>query len=609
MSQKDYDLNLRFGMKPFKSMRLPKLFSLFIFFILISFSCEDQTEINVTPKSHPDFVPISQVTDLSPFVRLQLDQLLTQGYSQESVFYYSGTEKSAWQKAGQLGGRAFSDGFLQQLTVGNEDEPGKSGINARYRCHDNVWEESYRDGQGNLQWRLAAYECPEYDNSRPAYVGTFYDLGDLDSFEQGDGGGGGAGSSSGGSYYTGSGNLSGEGPVAVIELSISEEKALVFRDVEVMTALREVLADPEIAALQISLVNDVSDPLITKWYNLFKKYGTRLATALVKQDIMLIFGDNPDKEKIMIAIHTILDGAGFFPIAGEVADGINGIIYIAEEDYFNATLSGISLAVPVAGDMVGKGVKLVLGLIENASPAGRATVELFKKAGFGQMRDFVVKLAALPMDQFTKLLNDALANHSLLGDILTNPRLVDAWKKLDDLGDIALNQLRKDSDFLKKFDEVVNDVDLNKHLFEGEPEVVDGLLRKVSGVHSNKNLIPTSQTSGISRGDVRIQPGSKVDLGNGYYEAKVQIYGDKGAPGGTYVDGWVKGKKSTFFPDGWSVEKTQAEIARGVKLKVPDPDFAISNGNTAFKAVMTDGTKLQLLYDGEKLVSAFPNFK
>lgn len=56
-------------------------------------------------------------------------------------------------------------------------------------------------------------------------------------------------------------------------------------------------------------------------------------------------------------------------------------------------------------------------------------------------------------------------------------------------------------------------------------------------------------------------------------------------------------------------KKTQVEIANGIKNKVPDPDFPTSNGNTAFKATMTDGNKLQMVYDGDKLISAFPNLR
>lgn len=200
----------------------------------------------------------------------------------------------------------------------------------------------------------------------------------------------------------------------------------------------------------------------------------------------------------------------------------------------------------------------------------------------------------------------------LLDDIYSNPGgsdLTDAWKSVDNLGDRAFDHLKKDPNFLRKLEEVRNDVDLNRHIFYGDQKLEGSLLRGVSGVHSNKRLVPPSQTGGFSRGDVRLQPGTKSNLGNGYYDAKVQIYGDKGAPGGTYVDDWLKGKKSTFFPDSWNPEKIQAEIAYGIRNKVPDPSFPVSSGNKAFKGIMTDGTKLELVYDGNKLISAFPNLR
>ena len=188
--------------------------------------------------------------------------------------------------------------------------------------------------------------------------------------------------------------------------------------------------------------------------------------------------------------------------------------------------------------------------------------------------------------------------------------MINSWKKVDNLNDNAFAQLKKDPDFLKKFDDVAKDTDLNKHIFDGDltPDA-NGLYREVSGIHSNKKLKPSSQNTGLNRGDARIQPDTRKELGNGYYEAKVQMYGDKGLPNGSYENGWLKGKKSTFFPDSWSPEKIQAEIANSIKNKVPDLDFPVSRGNTAFKATMTDGTKLQMLYDGDKLISAFPNLK
>jgi len=189
---------------------------------------------------------------------------------------------------------------------------------------------------------------------------------------------------------------------------------------------------------------------------------------------------------------------------------------------------------------------------------------------------------------------------------------VDAWKKIDNFvasGDNAFAQLKKSPDFLKIFDEVVNNEGLYKHIFKGDPKYENGLLRDVGGVHSNKYLKPSSQTTGFIKGDVRIQPGTEKQLGNGYYEAKVQVYGDKGVRPEVYTDDWLKGKNSTFFPDSWSIEKIQAEIARGINNKVIDTDFKVTDGNTAFKAIMSDGVKLQIVYSGDKIISAFPNLR
>ncbi|MEY3241621.1 MAG: hypothetical protein RIR11_3060 [Bacteroidota bacterium] len=47
-------------------------------------------------------------------------------------------------------------------------------------------------------------------------------------------------------------------------------------------------------------------------------------------------------------IHNILDACGLIPIAGEICDGANGLIYLAEGDYLNAVTS-LASVVPVAG--------------------------------------------------------------------------------------------------------------------------------------------------------------------------------------------------------------------------------------------------------------------
>jgi hypothetical protein len=69
----------------------------------------------------------------------------------------------------------------------------------------------------------------------------------------------------------------------------------------------------------------------------------------------------------MESLHTALDVVGFVPVVGEVANGLNALIYLGEGDYANAALSGVAL-IPVAGGaalaarMGARGVKVVKGL-------------------------------------------------------------------------------------------------------------------------------------------------------------------------------------------------------------------------------------------------------
>jgi hypothetical protein len=66
-------------------------------------------------------------------------------------------------------------------------------------------------------------------------------------------------------------------------------------------------------------------------------------------------------------VHGALDAVGFIPGVGEVADGINGVLYVAEGNYVAASLSLMSM-IPLVGDMskVGKwGLKAGQDAIDN----------------------------------------------------------------------------------------------------------------------------------------------------------------------------------------------------------------------------------------------------
>lgn len=78
---------------------------------------------------------------------------------------------------------------------------------------------------------------------------------------------------------------------------------------------------------------------------------------------------------IMDWVHTGLDVAGLIPGVGEIADGINTLLYCAEGDKANAALSAAAM-VPFLGwgasgtKLVGKGAKIVKGLDKAEDGAG-----------------------------------------------------------------------------------------------------------------------------------------------------------------------------------------------------------------------------------------------
>ena len=69
------------------------------------------------------------------------------------------------------------------------------------------------------------------------------------------------------------------------------------------------------------------------------------------------------------AVHTILDGVqigldvvGLVPVVGEIADGVNALIYVGRGDYVNASLSAAAMIpfvgwAATGGKMINKGLK------------------------------------------------------------------------------------------------------------------------------------------------------------------------------------------------------------------------------------------------------------
>ncbi|MGB3467723.1 MAG: hypothetical protein WBA74_20725, partial [Cyclobacteriaceae bacterium] len=65
-------------------------------------------------------------------------------------------------------------------------------------------------------------------------------------------------------------------------------------------------------------------------------------------------------------------------------------------------------------------------------------------------------LDKLPISSIKSLLGDLSESPALVSAILEKPALIDAWKKLSDMARIIPSALRKNPDFVKKFDDVAN---------------------------------------------------------------------------------------------------------------------------------------------------------
>ncbi|CAL2083493.1 exported protein of unknown function [Tenacibaculum sp. 190524A02b] len=155
--------------------------------------------------------------------------------------------------------------------------------------------------------------------------------------------------------------------------------------------------------------------------------------------------------------------------------------------------------------------------------------------------------------------------------------------------------ITRGADNVEAFTKIINNSKLNKHLFEGDISKIikaDGSIKyKVTGVHSNKAFL---------KGDVRIKSGTKtIPNSKGYYKAKIEakIDGFINAQGTNWK---VKEKTSTFFPDSWSIEKIQSEVAIAFQNK------KLILGNK-FEGVMSDGTKLNMFLDElDNIKTVFP---
>ncbi len=169
--------------------------------------------------------------------------------------------------------------------------------------------------------------------------------------------------------------------------------------------------------------------------------------------------------------------------------------------------------------------------------------------------------------------------------------------QLDEFGD-AVNAAYKavkediprsvwdDLDFLKAFDDLLNNASAKKHIFEGE-------------INSSGNATGAHHINAINQGTARKIPGTQISGPNDLYKVKVEVR----KPDGTWVPKTANGGYSSFFPDNWSVDRTMAEIAHAYKNKT------LVGGNE-FKGYSIDANiaiHMYLRSDGST-ITAFPSF-
>jgi hypothetical protein len=191
--------------------------------------------------------------------------------------------------------------------------------------------------------------------------------------------------------------------------------------------------------------------------------------------------------------HSMLDVVGFIPLAGEIADAVNGVWYLLENEKGEAILCFSSILVPVVGDIAAKGGKWAFKIIkstktgsivikfssENIEKAKRFSeavwqdISKFKVRFFNNSRQLTVFenlvnqiLKHLDEQQIGKLMEHltTIDNAKLLkfitvcektslnvGELVAKVGVDDFAKLIDDFADNTdlLSKLLKDDDLLK----------------------------------------------------------------------------------------------------------------------------------------------------------------
>jgi len=187
-----------------------------------------------------------------------------------------------------------------------------------------------------------------------------------------------------------------------------------------------------------------------------------------------------------------------------------------------------------------------------------------------------------------------------------NPRLIDDWTEFP----IELANYRKNINILENYRFLKNSDELNIEIFKGRngKKLKDDAIPPFNhthytweskGVH-HKDALQSTGIGGIGK----IEPlSSKIDVGPpglGYYKARVEIWHSDFPPNGAWLKKNSKGGMSTFFPNSWTKQKLQQELAIALRNK-------IFIGKNAYKGTMSDGVDVIFYIDNGIIKSAHPS--